>query len=326
MLRSGKYKTLGLAGLLAIMAMVVVASVGAASASAAPAFQRCAKVWEPKTGNFEDGKCTKKVAGKEFIRVVRGIKGQAGEECAKVVEPNTGNYKDNRCSVAEAGAQFIRVAEGKFGLRGAGGVGNGGGAGAAGGGKLETKNTAHPPVECESNKATGEITGERTSTATVTFEKCTAKKSGVTLTCTTSGQASGNISSKLDGELVYTSEALKTVGILFTPAETEFANFKCEGSSILGKVEEAIKVKGSVICPITPTNTLTSTFTLDCDKAAGAGAEEPEEYEEGGTKHSTSLETEGVGKGTGSETWSYEKSSEEAESTLTTEEEGEIGA
>lgn len=53
-------RTLGLAGLMAVVAMLVIASVGAASASAAPEWGKCFK----ETGGlYKDGQCTEKTGG-----------------------------------------------------------------------------------------------------------------------------------------------------------------------------------------------------------------------------------------------------------------------
>jgi len=97
--------------LTSLLAVFAISAVASASASAG-----CYKVAPPgaKTGNYEDNKCTVKVAAKEYIKatLVRHVAGESGVWCAKVEEAGTGN-KDESCetNVGTTKNEYIKVME-----------------------------------------------------------------------------------------------------------------------------------------------------------------------------------------------------------------------
>ncbi len=105
-----KPETLGLAGLLAVMAMLVVTAVGAATASAAQP-PPCFHVAEPGTGNYEENNCIKALAKGEYIKVVEGTGTiiASGVWCYQVAEKETGNYEDNKCTKGKLKGEYIKV-------------------------------------------------------------------------------------------------------------------------------------------------------------------------------------------------------------------------
>lgn len=171
---------------------------------------------------------------------------------------------------------------------------------------FETK--AGEKVSCTKDSGSGEITGAKTSTGTVTFEGCTASLLGVKIKCQTG--AEGDIVTELKNELVYINKSKKEVGLDSVLAKE--LTIKC-GSF------ETLKVKGSTICPISPINTKTKTLTLSCKQKKGV--QEPTEYENAkGEKVKDITET----KGEGLKTFAFEQSGLESTETLTLATEGEI--
>lgn len=162
-------------------------------------------------------------------------------------------------------------------------------------------------LTCEKDKDKGKITGPKTDTVTITFEEC--KSSGIA--CNTKGSKSGVIEFEASSKLVYTNEAKKEVGEVLSPT----AELTIECTAL-----ETLKVKGSLICKITPVNELTLTATLSCKQKKGV--QEPTEYEEEGKKVKEITETEGKG----AKSFKFEQSGLESEDTLTFEEEVEIKA
>lgn len=312
MLRMGKHKTLGLAGLLAAMAMVVVASVGAASASAAPNINRCAESAPTEPALYENrvaGRCEGQGGNpKKFIPVkVRGINIGAGLECAKVTLKGTGKWEKNNCTGVEGNKEFVIVQLGKFKFTSTSGTS-----------KLET--VGGRVIECTADSNTGEFTGENTAgKVVVTFTGCKGPSGS---TCTTSGKASGEIVTKeMSGELVDlegTEEGAKKVGIYFNKGGTvsPLAEFECLN---LGN-GSLVKVTGSLICQIKKVNTVTTSFTLTCGQTAGKQAFTHAEGETG----THVLSSQGTAIGIFGESFGPEESAQESIDTITTEEAGEI--
>jgi len=172
---------------------------------------------------------------------------------------------------------------------------------------FETK--AGEKVSCTKDSGSGEITGAKTSTGTVTFESCTATFAGLKFKCST-GSTEGNIVTELKNELVYINKAKKEVGLDSVLAKE--LTIKCGGF-------ETLKVKGSTICPISPINSKTKTLTLTCTQKKGV--QEPTEYEnEKGEKVKDITET----KGEGLKSFAFEPSGLQSTETLTLAIEGEI--
>ena len=219
MLRIGKYRTLGLAGLVAVVAMLVVASVGAASASAA-------------------------------CPVVGG--------------------KEQPCYVPKKGVFPVKFTS-------------------AGGEKFlySTESGAKATIKCTSNTDTGELTGPRSDTDTVTFTGC-EEVEPFKGKCTTKGQAEGTIKTQtLSSKPVYLGKGEKAsegVGIDLTGAGTGEleAEFECPG--LFGNI--TIKVTKSVIGKVvSKLNEMSKTAELSFKcKAVGSTEQEPKSYWEGGVE------------------------------------------
>jgi hypothetical protein len=169
---------------------------------------------------------------------------------------------------------------------------------------LETeKNGA---VKCKEGTDTGESTGPKTGTSTVTFTGCES----ASIKCKTSGAKTGEIITKATSKLVYINEKEKTVGLALAATES---TIEC---SILQK----LKVRGSVIGVLTPVNTVAEEFTLTFKQKKGV--QEPTEYEEEGKKVKDITETEG----SGIKTFKFEPSGLETTDTLKFEEKVEVKA
>jgi hypothetical protein len=275
MLRVAKYRTLGLAGLVTAVAMLAVASVGAASASAAlPEFYNCQK---SATGKFMAG-CL--AGGTEWEKLPVPVGSKIGFT--------------SKSAVAKEKATLETV-----------------------GGKK---------VECEVTGTTvegkGEITGPKTvAKVVVTFHGC---KGPVSSTCTTHGQSSGVIVTKeASGELVYlegTESGAKKVGLYANKGGTvsPLAEFECLNSGN----GSLIKVTGTLICPIKPVNSWTTSYTLTCNQTAGKQEFTHAEGETG----THVLSTQGTAIGFLGESFGPEESGEKTTGSITTSEIGEIKA
>jgi uncharacterized membrane protein YtjA (UPF0391 family) len=182
----------------------------------------------------------------------------------------------------------------------------------SGAGTLETEKGEK--VECTDDLDIGEITGERSVRTVVKFTGC---KGPLASHCQTAAAKEGEIITKtLAGKLVYIDEATKEVGIALAPASgTEFVSFECVG---LFGIKATLKVRGSVIGALTPTNTKTSTFALAFKQTKGV--QEPTTYEEGGKTFTDHLETESKG----AVEFAYEQSGEQTTDTIHTAEEGKV--
>ena len=174
--------------------------------------------------------------------------------------------------------------------------------GKSGAGTLET--VTGTKVTCTGGTSSGEITAEKTVSKTlVIFTGCAS--SG--FKCSTSGAASGELKTKeLTGTLGYLTKSTKEVGLDLKPASgTEFIEFECAGGIV------KVKVTGSVICPLTPVNTSTTTFTLTCKQKAGV--QEFKKFEGGEEDVLKTSKNGGAAEGSGEETTTTLTASEAAE-------------
>lgn len=293
-------RTLGLAGLVAAMAMVIVASVGAASASAAnPEFSK-------------SGVCAE----------AANVAGWPAFTKADIWWYNTN--KEHKCETHEAPAVEFALGKGAFGLspfyseR-------------AGGPEPTLETVGKRTIKCENEQDIGETTAARVQRTVVRFSgKCHSTAFGAG-ECHSAGEPVGTITTKLlAAKPVWLGSGEKDsegVGIALSPASgTLFAEFTC--STFLGN--ETIKVgvkstepngKDSIVCQITPTNTVTNTFTLTCArKGTESGIQKYTGYYEGAKFVTDYLETEGKGP----EEFTWEQSSQETTASITAAESGEI--
>jgi hypothetical protein len=174
-------------------------------------------------------------------------------------------------------------------------------------GFLETK--AGRTVECKHGSALGLINSAKDLLVNgIIYTECksTAFGGGV---CLSTGAPEGEIkTNRLLGLLGYIAKP--NVGILFEPDNApDFATFHCK--TLLGT--ESLLVRGTVICPLSPVNTTTDKYTLDCKMKAGEkGVQEPLSFEGAGT--TDTLMTEGKGP----ENFAFEQSGVSASSEVLT--------
>jgi len=184
------------------------------------------------------------------------------------------------------------------------------------GGTLET--LAKRLVTCTSDTSKGSINSATTVTGVkVIFKGCSASGPfGIKLPCKTAGKGSEEIETvALKGTLFYLKAGTNETGVLLQPESgTTFASFLC--GPTLG-VEETLTVSGSVVGVLTTVNVPSKTFTLKFTQTTGM--QSPAEYLNAScVKTPAHLETAGVGKGFGSETWAAEESGIGTTETLTT--------
>jgi hypothetical protein len=129
---------------------------------------------------------------------------------------------------------------------------------------------------CSGLKAKGEITSTKATSLTVEVKGC---KQGIT-ECNTVGAGKETEVFSGTGSLVYIKKATIQVGTVLKLTEAEI---RC------GKLP--IKIRGSVVIPVTPINIKTSTLDLTIHKSAKIGVQEFTEYEnENGEKKGAYLE------------------------------------
>jgi hypothetical protein len=138
---------------------------------------------------------------------------------------------------------------------------------------------------CPMASISGQFFAGKNATATIVFTGCSANRGGNRTGCRTQGSAQEEIVTQpLEGTLVYTSKASKTVGIDFK-AKT--------GTSVVHRLECVAvtqDISGSIVFPVTPVNKLQKSFTISSILSG-------QEYEtEQGVKHSAWLEGEYWGK------------------------------
>jgi len=182
----------------------------------------------------------------------------------------------------------------------------------SGAGKLVT--TAGRIVNARSDHVSGEITGAKTAkNIVVVFTEATAVESGITFNC---GTITTN---KLTAEPNYLTNpnSATEVGLDLKPESgTVFAEFKCTA----GFLTETLKVTGSVVGKITPTNKLTKSYPLVF--AQTGGKQKYEGYFVGSTFTKDILETSG----SGATVFGPECSGIEGTDSITTEKEVELSA
>ncbi len=241
---------------LCLAAVFAVLAVAVSSASAAsPEWGKCeAKIG----GKYKDANCQEKAShGAGAFEWIKGAK-----------LPNV---------------PFTGHSEGSGGVLSTGGVGCSGGTFGLkrvprakcveGGGEVqEAEPGGHLNVECEAESNSGEQVGkDKVANVNVTFTGCKLFGSSP---CTSEGAAEGEVrTNTLKGELGYINKATHEVGLKLEPATKHgnFAKFIClTVETVVGvgdKKEGAYylpETKGGndqIISPITPVDTMTSTFT-----------------------------------------------------------------
>jgi hypothetical protein len=134
---------------------------------------------------------------------------------------------------------------------------------------------------CTATTVTGNITAAKAASLTLAFTGCKANLEG---SCHTSGAPEGQETLSGTGSLVYIKKTTKQVGLLLAVSATKI---------LCGNV--TINVRGSIVIPVTPINTLTSALTIIVHGTNGKSEFRSYENEKGETK-GAHLETNiGVG-------------------------------
>jgi hypothetical protein len=154
-------------------------------------------------------------------------------------------------------------------------------------GKTTLQTVGGAAITCSHSTGSGQYTGLKTATATITLTGCQVAASKQA--CQSSGAGAGEIvTSPLAGELGFIEDAYEgedlhvSVGLDLKHAPT-LLSAECGG--------EALSVAGSVIAPISSLDKMATSFTLKF-KAAG-GIQQPEQFEE--EPKDTLLSTLGAG-------------------------------
>jgi hypothetical protein len=114
-------------------------------------------------------------------------------------------------------------------------------------------------VTCKAQSNEGEIETAKTGFATITFTGCETTVI-IKVKCETKGAATGEV--KTNKLLTTLGVSGSTTAIKLAPEGELFAELECAGA--------AIKVKGAVVCPITPVGGGTHTsFSLACAQTKG---------------------------------------------------------
>lgn len=163
-------------------------------------------------------------------------------------------------------------------------------------GKSTFETVGGTKLECEKDSGSGKLLGAQLDDSLVTFEKCSS--SGVS--CSSSGQKSGNIETTVMSELVWLSKSSKQAGeklLLTTPVKITCL--------IISK-----EVTGATLCPVSPVNSKTAKVLLGCKQSGGK--QEFTEYEnESGQKFKAVTITSGEESGlTSDEVLDLEKEGE----------------
>lgn len=140
--------------------------------------------------------------------------------------------------------------------------------GSSGASTLETVKSGST-ISCTADTNSGSVTGKSTSgTFKVEFTGCV---SGAGAKCKSEGAKAGTILSSGTTTLGYINKTTspKQVGVLL---KTETVKINCGEGALIAEV------KNKFICPITPVNTDTTSYTQKCAKSA-KGVQTPKKFE-----------------------------------------------
>lgn len=116
-------------------------------------------------------------------------------------------------------------------------------------------------IKCASTSDTGQITGAKTGTMSVTASGC--KLSGVDPCNSPGAGAEEMTTATLDMRLGYITKSTKDVGVDLKGLGGAEGNLLAEAECNVEGACLPVKIKGSVVGLITPVNTSTLTFTLN---------------------------------------------------------------
>jgi hypothetical protein len=158
------------------------------------------------------------------------------------------------------------------------------------------RTTGHSTIKCINANVSGEWTGPKTASVTISFQGC---ENEAAAQCQSVGAPAKSLieTLPLEAEIGYIrhTELTTWVGLDLKPTAplTDMIMYECTGSS------DVAHVQGSVIAKVTPPNRMTTTMNL-LFKATKAGVQIPESFEGGPkdtltTTYTNGLETVGSG-------------------------------
>lgn len=146
-------------------------------------------------------------------------------------------------------------------------------AGRSGADTLETANGSI--IRCTEDTKTGQVSGTKKVVKVIIV--CKGAEALGLGKCNSPGQPAGTIVTKeLEGEIGYINAAEKTVGVEFWPSgRTAAEKEKHEFKALLAEWEctgfATDKMRGSLVCQLTPVNKLIGQLTMTCSKGANKG-------------------------------------------------------
>lgn len=124
-------------------------------------------------------------------------------------------------------------------------------------------------VHCSASHGEGEITGPRSTISKYSFTGCATQKASHQK-CKSAGAAEEEITAgPIEAELVWINQAKHEVGELLDPHGGTYIAFECGGESAEGR--------GPFLAPVTPINSMVTSFTATLSEAASV--QTPSGYE-----------------------------------------------
>lgn len=126
-------------------------------------------------------------------------------------------------------------------------------------------------VKCTASQGNGEVIGPRATLSEYVFTGCEGfETGGFHEECHSTAASAGEIKTgKIEADLVYTDQAKHEVAMLLNPGGGIYMNFEC-GS-------ELVKASGDFLAPVSPINTVTTSFTASL--ISSGATQIPSEYE-----------------------------------------------
>jgi hypothetical protein len=185
--------------------------------------------------------------------------------CVKAPK-GTGEYEDSKCVSGAGGEGKFNWIEGpgtspKF---------------TSSGSKTKLEGVGGAKVECKKSKGSGEYTGAKSLTESITFTGCTLPSKA---TCQSAGAAAGEIStSQLSGKLGFIQDQSGPSDELLVSVGVDLSNGSALVTAECGGASEPVTVTGSVIGAIGKLDSMTKTLKLTATQSAGK--QSPESFEE----------------------------------------------
>lgn len=211
---------------------------------------------------------TGSVESVEASRLIAQAKLPALGRCVKVVQKETGGFENSKCTTATGGGKYEWIEGPPLNRRFSSKAG-----------KTTLQGVAGAQVKCAGSAGTGEYTGAKTLTTSLTLTGCA--RTSTKQPCQSGGAASGEITSgALSGTLGFIQDQANATEIKASVG-VDLSN----GSSLLqaecGGVSEPLVVTGSVIGKLSKIDSMSSSNSLKLTSTGGKQA--PEQFEEGPT-------------------------------------------